>query len=409
MSKKIFFLFMYIVSCCFTGCTGHTEKPSKAKYIFMFIGDGMGPAQVYAAESYLSSKKGELGGTGILSFTEFPYTGMITTYSANRNITCSAAAGTALATGYKTNNSMIGLTPDGKELKSFTYVLKDEGYRIGIISNGPVNHATPASFYANAKSRNDYYDISLQIPESGFDYFAGEGFRSGGENGRENIDKVIEKSGYTISYGLDEYENEKTAEKLILCQESSRKADSKDYVVKHTAEKEMTLADMVKIGVSRFSADEKPFFIMAEAGTIDWAGHHNRTMALTEKVQELSDAVKVAFGFYLQHPDETLIIVTADHETGGLSLGCGNGSNIDWKRLETAWMDAGKEDIMSDDENTDLNKASNIGWSSEKHSCIPVPVFAVGKGAENFTGWYDNTDISGKLMCGTSWKTEVIL
>lgn len=401
MNGKIFsFLFILCAFCAMSGCTSGTEDRTKAKYVFFFIGDGMGPGQVYAAETYLASLEGELGGTGRLTFTRFPYTGMLSTYSANRNITCSSAAGTALATGHKTDNGVLGELPDGTRLRSIAYDLREEGYQIGIMSNGPINHATPASFYANAKSRKDYYDISLQIPGSGFDFFAGDGFLdfNGKAEDQEDIDSVLEAGGYTVSYGLEEYEAEKAAEKLILCQADNRKEDSEDYVVEHTAANDFVLADMVRTAISRFAASDEPFFIMAECGTIDWAGHNNRTMALTEKVMELDAAVAEAYEFYLEHPDETLIIVTADHETGGLALGCGHGSNLDWRNLADSWNAAGKKDVPDDDDNAVLNETSNIGWASGSHSAMPVPVFAVGKGAELFTGWYDNTDIPRKIM-----------
>lgn len=404
MYRNFFLLTILAALCALTGCTdGNRNEPEgQAKYIFLFIGDGMGQAQVAATESYLAYQNGELGGIGKLSFTKFPYLGMATTFSANKNITCSSAAGTALATGSKTNNSMLGETPDGKELESFTYRLKDKGYRIGIISNVPVNHATPASFYANAKSRKDYYEISLQVPESGFDYFAGDGFLdfNGKDGKKEDIDRIIEGKGYTISYGMEEYNAEKGAEKLILCQKDNRKSDSENYVVKHTEEEEISLKEMVETAIDRFSADGKPFFIMAEGGTIDWAGHNNRTMPMTEKVLELDEAVKEAYAFYLKHPDETLIVVTADHETGGLTLGCGKGENIKWDMLENAWKAAGKKDIIGDEENAKLNKSANIGWSTGGHTGIPVPVYAVGHGAEMFSGCYDNTDIPKKIMRG---------
>lgn len=391
---------MVLIACTLHGCGKIQEDTMPAKYIFLFIGDGMGPAQVYAAESWLAWTEDELGGTGRLSFTKFPYTGMITTYSANRNITCSSAAGTALATGHKTNNSVLGRTPDGKDLKAFPYILKDNGYRIGIISNGPVNHATPASFYANADSRHDYYEISLQIPESGFDFFAGDGFKdfNGKDKNLQSIDEVLDRRGYKVCYGMGDYERVEKCDKLILCQDDNRKSGNRDYIVKHTEDSEISLADMVQTAISRFSGDDEPFFIMAEGGTIDWAGHHNRTMALTEKVMELDAAVKAAYRFYLAHPEETLIVVTADHETGGLALGCGNGNNIDWERLSDSWSEAGKKDILDDGTNSELNKASNVGWSGESHTAMPVPVFAVGKGAERFTGWYDNTEIPSKII-----------
>ena len=146
------------------------DKP--AKYIFVMIGDGMGAAQVAAAESYLSYKAGRLGGEQ-LTFTGFPVLGLCTTYSADSNITDSAASGTAIATGNKTDNHYLGVAPDGSPLKSMAYTLHEKGYNVGIMSSVPVNHATPGAFYAHQEDRGNYYEISLEIPESGFEFFAG--------------------------------------------------------------------------------------------------------------------------------------------------------------------------------------------------------------------------------------------
>ncbi len=400
MKSKLPLLCILLAICAVCGCKNENTENEQAKYIFFFVGDGMGQAQMAATESYLAYLDGELGGIGRLTFTKFPYTGMATTYSANKSITCSSASGTALATGYKTDNHVLGQSPEGEEYESYTYELKEKGYQIGIMSNVPVNHATPASFYANAKSRSDYYEISLQIPESGFDFFAGDGFLDfNGKGGdKEDIDNIIESKGYTVSYGMSEYEAEKNADKLILCQASNKKATSIDYVVEHTEQEDISLEEMVATAIERFSQNGKPFFIMAEGGTIDWACHDNRTMSMTEKVMELDAAVKRAYDFYLAHPDETLIVVTADHETGGLTLTSNNGEQFDWKILEDSWNAAGKQDILSDKENSELNKKANIGWASTGHSGIPVPVYAVGKGAEKFSGCYDNTEISKKIM-----------
>lgn len=402
MRLKLFTLSAIAALCTFSGCgtVNGNKADEQAKYIFFFIGDGMGQAQMAVTESYLAYKDGELGGIGRLSFTKFPYIGMASTYSANHSITCSSASGTALATGCKTNNGVLGKDANGEILKSYTYDLKEKGYQIGIMSNVPVNHATPASFYAHANSRGDYYEISLQIPESGFDFFAGDGFLdfNGKDNDKEDIDNIIESEGYTVSYGLSEYEAEKDADKIVLCQARNRKTASKDYFVEHTEDKDLTLAEMLDVAIDRFSANGKPFFIMAECGNIDWACHANRTMSVTEKVLELDDAVKEAYSFYLEHPDETLIIITADHETGGLTLTDQNGYDFDWKVLEESWIANDRQDVLSNDENAKLNNKANIGWASDNHSGIPVPVYAIGKGAERFGGCYDNTDIAKKIM-----------
>ncbi|MDP3398349.1 MAG: alkaline phosphatase, partial [Bacteroidales bacterium] len=135
---------------------GQMQKP---KFIFYFIGDGMGFAQVSMAEAYLSSKKGEISNHP-LSFTTFPTAGMVTTYSASSYITCSSAAGTALATGFKTNNGMLGVDPQGNKLRSIAFDIHKSGIPVGIVSNVTIDHATPAAFYANSTSRNNYYEIA---------------------------------------------------------------------------------------------------------------------------------------------------------------------------------------------------------------------------------------------------------
>ncbi len=405
MKRSYLLASILLLLCTVCGCGKQASDAGQpAKYIFLFIGDGMGQAHVYTTESYLAYKAGELGGTGRLSFTRFPYTGMATNYTANNNITCSAASGTAIATGHKTNNSRLGTDPEGNRLTSMAYRLKEKGYGIGIMSDGPINHATPGAFYASVDSRSEYYTISLQIAESGFDFFAGDGFIdfNGKKKDKEDIDKVLESKGYEVSFGYEEYEKEKDAKRLVLCQKDNRNSDTEDYVIESSKEEDLSLEEMVEIALERLSADGRPFFIMAEKGSIDWAGHQNRTMALTEKVLELDDAVEAAYEFYLEHPDETLIIVTADHETGGLAMTSGKKEGkknmIDWQALEKSWTDAGRKDILTDEENCELNRAANIGWSGTTHSGDLVPVFAIGKGAEAFTGWYDNTDIIKKIL-----------
>ena len=157
---------LLIVACVVIanmGNHGKSANPGPAKYIFLFIGDGMGATHVAAAESYLSYLEGERGLEQV-SFTKFPVLGMASTYSADKNITCSSAAGTAISCGEKTNNGMLGITPDGDTLTSIALELKEKGYKIGIMSSVPVNHATPAAFYGHNASRHDYYGITQEIP-----------------------------------------------------------------------------------------------------------------------------------------------------------------------------------------------------------------------------------------------------
>ncbi|HPV88418.1 MAG TPA: alkaline phosphatase, partial [Bacteroidales bacterium] len=142
--------------------------------MFYFIGDGMGLAQVALAEAYLAGSDGEIG-SRTLNFTAFPVLGTVTTYSASNMVTCSSAAGTALATGTKTKNGMLGMAPDSVNLKAITYKIKEAGFKVGVSSTVTLDHATPGAFYANAASRSDYYNIAVQLPDTGFDFFGGGG------------------------------------------------------------------------------------------------------------------------------------------------------------------------------------------------------------------------------------------
>lgn len=398
--KKIFTLITAVAmgvaalsSCC------EKQEETKAKYVFLFIGDGMGATHVAAAESYLSYKAGKLGGEKLLMST-FPYYGTATSHSANYNVTCSSAAGTAIACGEKANNGTVGINKDSVNVTSVAYCLQEEGYNIGIISSVPVNHATPASFYAHEVSRSNYYSIASQIPATNFEFFASAGFLDykDKKGDKEPIDQVIEAQGYTVCYGLEEFESEAAGkERVIFCQESNRQEDAENYVSDAKTVEDISLAQMVELGIESLG-DEEPFFIMCEGGTIDWAAHDNRTMSMITDVIDFDAAIKVAYDFYLQHPDETLIIVTADHETGGITLGCGH-SDINWEKIESQWIESGKKNTLDYDGNRALNTECNIGWTTLGHTGGPVPVFAIGKGAEKFMGRIDNTDIKGKILC----------
>lgn len=370
----------------------------KAKYVFLFIGDGMGATHVATAESYLSYKAGKLGGEQLL-MTTFPYYGTATTHSANRNVTCSSAAGTAIACGEKANNGTVGINKDSLEIESVAYRLQKNGYNIGIISTVPINHATPSAFYAHNVSRNNCYEISQDIPGSGFEFYAGAGFLDfKGKDGKsEATDVYLENNGYSVSYGLKEFRAESMdKEKAVFCQASNREESADNYTSGGKEEEDATLGQMLQLGME-FIGTEVPFFFMCEGGAIDWSAHGNLTMPMIENILEFDDAIKVAYDFYLAHPQETLIVVTADHETGGLTLGAGK-EMIDWEALETEWLENGKKSTMSSDENRKFNKNCSIGWTTGSHTGGAVPVYAVGAGAQKFNGRMDNTDFKGKIL-----------
>lgn len=374
------------------------KKDEKAKYVFLFIGDGMGSTHVAVAESYLSYLQGKLGGA-MLTMSQFPYYGTATSYSADANVTDSSAAGTAISCGVKTYNGGLGIDAEGNEARSLAYDLKDAGYQVGIISTVPINHATPGAFYASSSSRNDYYGISKQIVESGFEFFAGSGFidfRGKGDK-EEATDTYLEKNGYEVSYGIAEFKEEAAGkEKVVFCQESNKEESAGNYVSSGKIAEDATLGQMLQLGMEFFDDDE-PFFFMCEGGKIDWTAHANKVMPMIMDILEFDDAIAVAYEFYKKHPKETLIVVTADHETGGISLGSGP-DHVNWQMLIEQWEKDGKQNNLGWRENSEMNRKASIGWTTGSHTGGPVPVYAVGKGAEKFMGRMDNTDIKGKIL-----------
>lgn len=304
----------------------------QAKYVFYFIGDGMGVNQVQGTELYRGELEGKIGITPIW-FTQFPYATTATTFSATNGVTDSAAAGTALATGNKTQNGTIGMKQDLQtEVSSVAVWAKNKGCRVGVTTSVSVDHATPAAFYAHDPSRGSYYKIGTDLYKAGFDFYAGSDFidpnnKDNKDGNSENLYTMAEKNGYTIARGYKDYLKKcKKADKMILFQ--SEKASEKDrtaipYAIDRTKD-DLTLADITRSAINFLSKDlSKGFFLMVEGGKIDWACHSNDAATVFHEVADLDEAVKVAYEFYSQHPDETLIVVTADHETGGFVLGTG--------------------------------------------------------------------------------------
>lgn len=304
----------------------------QAKYVFYFIGDGMGVNQVQGTELYRGELEGKIGITPIW-FTQFPYATTATTFSATNGVTDSAAAGTALATGNKTQNGTIGMKQDLQtEVSSVAVWAKNKGCRVGVTTSVSVDHATPAAFYAHDPSRGSYYKIGTDLYKAGFDFYAGSDFidpnnKDNKDGNSENLYTMAEKNGYTIARGYKDYLKKcKKADKMILFQ--SEKASEKGrtaipYAIDRTKD-DLTLADITRSAINFLSKDlSKGFFLMVEGGKIDWACHSNDAATAFHEVADMDEAVKVAYEFYSQHPDETLIVVTADHETGGFVLGTG--------------------------------------------------------------------------------------
>ena len=297
-----------------------TQAP---KYIFLFIGDGMGFNHVEASQIY-AEKVGTDTGERSLLFPTFPVMTQVCTRSASHLITCSSAAATALATGEKTTNYVIGM--DAKKqhgLKSLARQLKGKGYKIGIITSASIDHATPGGFYASQPDRSMYYEIGVDAANSGFDFFGGAGLlqpRSKRNASAPCLYDLFHQKGYTMYRGMDAYNRSHVKDKVLLFPTDTVSGSLK-YALDRS-EKDLGLPDLTKACLDNFAETaKKGFFMMVEGGKIDWAAHaHDAATVVTETV-DFDQCIRLAYEFYKKHPDETLILVTADHETGGLGLG----------------------------------------------------------------------------------------
>ena len=300
----------------------------QTKYVFFFIGDGMGVNQVQGAELF----RGELDGKiaiAPLDFAEFPYATTSSTYSATNGVTDSAAGGTALATGKKTKNGTIGMEKDQQtSVSSVASWAKAKGCRVGIATSVSVDHATPAAFYAHNPNRSNYYEIGKDLYTAGFDFYAGSDFLDPDKKGTsESLYAMAGKNGYTIARGYDDFMAKSgQADKLILFQTEEASKAHKDAIPYAIDRKEgdLALSDITSAAIQFLSKDlSKGFFLMVEGGKIDWACHSNDAATAFREVIDLNESIRQALQFYKEHPDETLIVISADHETGGLVLGTG--------------------------------------------------------------------------------------
>ncbi|HOP34278.1 MAG TPA: alkaline phosphatase, partial [Defluviitoga tunisiensis] len=287
--------------------------------VIFFIGDGMGANHMLLA-SYLEGYE--------LTMMKAPYTGYALTYSADSNVTDSAAAGTALATGYKTNNGMIGILPNGEIVSTISEVLAKEGYKTGIIATSRITHATPASYYGHVLDRDDEDKLAEQLVNSNLSVVLGGGSKNFNPTTRKDgkdLIAVAKENGFdyiTSKQELNSYSGDK-----VLGLFNSNHMNS----VTERSDNEPLLPEMTAKALEILSKEGTPFFLMVEGSQIDWEGHDNDVYGVWKEVVELDQAVKVALDFAKDHPD-TLIIVTADHETGGLGLSTGSPMNLEMVR-----------------------------------------------------------------------------
>lgn len=290
-------------------------KTVTPKYIFLFIGDGMSYPQIQLAADYLGGKKS-------INFMNFSAAGSALTYNASRLIPDSASAGTSIATGHKTVTECLNMD----KTATVTYetiaekVHRQLGMKVGIISSEKLNHATPAAFYAHQDSRRNYYPIGLDLIKSGFEYFAGGAFirPKGAKGNKASLYSLAKEAGYTV---VRKQKDAKKINSLPVIAVDEHLTDSSTMEFEIDRGKDMwSLKDYLKKGIEVLD-NEKGFFIMCEGGKIDTACHANDAASAIHDIAALSDAVSEAVSFAKKHKDETLILVTGDHETGGLTIG----------------------------------------------------------------------------------------
>ena len=312
--KRIFYLLL--LALLVTGCS---SEP-KVKYVFYFIGDGMGVNEVIGTNLY-----NQANGQGNVNFTGFPVVNFITTVSANSLVTDSSAAGTALASGTKIDNGVVGVDPDGNWTGNLTEWAHAAGFGTGVATSVGVNHATPASFVAHTASRNGYEEISLQMIDSPVDFMAGATFLTNRGSGHDAayFEHKADSAGIAIFKGPAAIRGIDVTKPRVLCL-SAKAEDSIPYAIDRK-EDDTRLADFTDAGIRYLEAryGKKGFFFMIEGGKIDYAGHGNDAATCFQEVNDMAESVDLALAFLARHPKQTLIVITADHETGGLMLGSG--------------------------------------------------------------------------------------
>lgn len=292
------------------------------KYVFYFIGDGMGMAQALGAQVY---NRTVLGNDEPILMMQFPVASQVTTHSASSPVTDSAAAGTALSTGSKTKNGMLGMSADTVAVTSVAKELFDRGYGVALVTSVPPDDATPGAFYAHVPSRSMYYEIGRQAAESGYDFIAGSNLRgTKDKDGKPNdLIDTFRANGVDIAYGLGQLKDKKSRRVLLLNPEEITEGQINFTI--DSVKGAMNLPDMTLAAIEHLKKNGRDrFFMMVEGGNIDYGGHANDGGTIIKEVLNFNQALRHAYDFYLAHPDETLIVVTADHETGGMGLGNNN-------------------------------------------------------------------------------------
>jgi alkaline phosphatase len=492
-------LFVMVLSVMFL-FMATTAMAGPAKYVFFFLGDGMSSTQIQATEAYLTTVNGGsatlatdlLKPENRLNMSKMPIMGMQTTYDAHALMTDSASSATAFACGLKTLSGVIGMDEEKTiSYKSIAQLAHENGKKVGVISSVSIDHATPAAYYASIENRGYMNNIATQLANTGYEFFGGGGFASPEGPKRDgdtanNIWNLLSANGYEVRNTRATIMNLKAnpRDKVVCINPFLQDASAMPYDIDriNNYPNNLSLAEMTEVAIANlYEKKGKGFFIMVEGGKIDWACHANDAMATIGDMLDFDNAVGAALEFYNKHPKDTLIVVTGDHETGGMTIGhatTGYKAYYDrllsqnssfqyfdanqWETHKDKWEesvcpkvaspdtlatnaqmlnlmktvfgldyltlndyqkekleDAYDKSLCGANDNSDaenmllygsynpiivtithiLNEQASIGWTSYSHTGVPVPVFAQGRGkyAEQFAGFYDNTDIAKKL------------
>ncbi|MCQ4036044.1 alkaline phosphatase [Kaistella montana] len=339
---------------------GFSQKKEPINVIMM-IGDGMGVAQVSSAFYF---------GNSAPNFQQFSITGFSETSSTSHRITDSAAGATALSTGQKTYKRAIGVDKDSASIPTILEQLQEKNYKTGLISLTSVTHATPAAYYAHVKDRDLHEDIATQLVPSGVNFIAGGGIKYFTKR-KDHVDllKEFTKRNYQYHTSLDLLDPKKNQIYLLADEGLPSKDEGREDF----------LPEMTQIALDYFEQQKQPFFLMVEGSYIDWGGHAKNANRVVQEVLDFDKTIGVVIEFVKKNPN-TLLIVTADHETGGVSLG------------KYSEKDPTTGKIV------EVPRRVQIEFNTDQHTAALVPVFAMGKNQELFSGVYPNNEIYHKIV-----------
>ncbi|MCQ2319162.1 MAG: alkaline phosphatase [Bacteroidales bacterium] len=355
---KSFLFYISVIALLLTSCSNCSNNENvvcnndSPKNVVLMIGDGMGLAQVYSLLLVSENRT---------SFERFPYSGLAITRSFSNKVTDSAAAGTAIATGHKTRNHIIGMTADSIPVPSLLEILAEKGKKTGVVVTCYASHATPAAFLAHNVDRNKYEEITSEIVNrEDLDLLIAGGrkyFNERKDNG--DLIEVMRRSDWSVHDSLSQITDNEVRTAVIASRKNLPKApDRGDF-----------LPDATARALEILNRGENGFFLMVEGSQIDMACHKGDSTYLVEEMKDFDKTINVVLDF-AENNENTLVIVAADHETGGLTI------------------------IDSDGKYT----KTEFKFSTRSHTPVFVPVFAYGPGAENFSGIFDNTDIMKKIL-----------